>query len=84
MDLWNILQKLKKCKNLTKSVLGGVRCLKRGRMMGFYWHHPAGCDGLLTCMLLRYGNMTIKLPVPDLPPLSPVAEPRYLNVFASL
>ena len=28
MDFWNILQKLKKCKNLTKSALGGVRCLK--------------------------------------------------------
>ena len=27
MDFWNILQKLKKCKNLTKSALGGVRCL---------------------------------------------------------
>ncbi len=24
MDFWNILQKLKKCKNLTKSALGGV------------------------------------------------------------
>ena len=29
MDFWNILQKLKKFKNLTKSALGGVRCLKR-------------------------------------------------------
>ena len=28
MDFWNILQKLKKCKNLTKSALGGVPCLK--------------------------------------------------------
>ena len=27
MDFWNILQKLKKCKNLTKSALGGVPCL---------------------------------------------------------
>ena len=31
MDFWNILQKLKKCKNLTKSALGGVPCLKNGR-----------------------------------------------------
>ena len=33
MDFWNILQKLKKCNNLTKSALGGVPCLNTERLV---------------------------------------------------